>query len=142
MLYPEFWPVTGDPWYLGYKTPKTSYFTSMIKLYGQWDPRLRKSVDRGWTGLLGRSSWLPSAEMDDARDGFWRHCFVALTLLDCQDFPCGGDVDGLAYPLHSRTTHSRQSREQSFLSSAALSHRATVGGDSFLGDAKLPSLDI
>jgi hypothetical protein len=88
--YPEFWPITGDPWYPGYKTPTTSYFASMIKLDGQWDPRLRKSVHRGWIGLPGHSSWLPSVEVDDAHDGFWRRCFMASALHGCQAFPQGG----------------------------------------------------
>jgi hypothetical protein len=51
-------------------------------------------------------------------------------------------VDGLACPLHSPKTRSRQLRGQSFLVGATLSHRAIVGGDSFSGDAKLSGLDI
>jgi hypothetical protein len=44
----------------------------MIKLHGQWGPRLRRSVHRGWTKLLRHSSSLSGAEVEDARDGSWR----------------------------------------------------------------------
>jgi hypothetical protein len=40
-------------------------------------------VRRGWAGLPGHSSWLPGAEVDDARDSSWRCCFVASALLGC-----------------------------------------------------------
>jgi hypothetical protein len=51
-------------------------------------------------------------------------------------------VDGIAYPLHHPTVCSHETREQGFLSDAAMSYRAAVGGGAFPGDAKLPSLDI
>jgi hypothetical protein len=35
-------------------------FTSRGKLHGQWGPRLRRSVPRGWLGLPWYSSWLLS----------------------------------------------------------------------------------
>jgi hypothetical protein len=54
----------------------------------------------------------------------------------------GVDVDRLAYPLHCPTTCSRQTRGQSFLLGAALSHHATVVGGTFLGGARPPSLNI
>jgi hypothetical protein len=52
------------------------------------------------------------------------------------------NVDGIAYPLHHPTVCSHETREQGFLSDAAISYRAAVGGGAFPGDAKLPSLDI
>jgi hypothetical protein len=54
----------------------------------------------------------------------------------------GANVDVLACPLHRPTVCGRQMRGQSFLSGAAPSHRAIVGGGTFLGSAKPPSLDI
>jgi hypothetical protein len=54
----------------------------------------------------------------------------------------GVDVDGLAYPLHHLMVCSRQMRGHGFLSSAAFSHRAAVGGGAFLGDVKPPCLNI
>jgi hypothetical protein len=54
----------------------------------------------------------------------------------------GVNVDGLSCPLHCPTTYSRQSRAQSFLSGAALSHHVAVSSGAFLGGAKLSSLDI
>jgi hypothetical protein len=56
-------------------------FTFRIKLQGQWGPRLRRSIHRGWIGLPKRSSWLLSTEVDDSRDGYLRHCFTTLALL-------------------------------------------------------------
>jgi hypothetical protein len=49
-------------------------------------------------------------------------------------------VDGLAYPLHHPTACNHQTRGHGVLSSAALSHHAAVGGDTFSRDAKPPSL--
>jgi hypothetical protein len=54
----------------------------------------------------------------------------------------GVDVDGLANPLHHPTTCSRQTWGHGFLSSAALSHRAAVGGGAFQGGARPLGLDI
>jgi hypothetical protein len=51
-------------------------------------------------------------------------------------------VDRLSCPLHHPTACSHQSRGQIFLSGAALSHRAIVGGGTFLEGAKPPGLDI
>jgi hypothetical protein len=52
------------------------------------------------------------------------------------------DVDGLACPLHHPTAYSRQTRGQSFLLGAALSHHVTVGGGTFPGGVKPLGLDI
>jgi hypothetical protein len=52
------------------------------------------------------------------------------------------DMDGLACSLHRPMAYSRQMRGHGFLSSAALSRGAAVGGGAFLGDAKPPVLDI
>jgi hypothetical protein len=54
----------------------------------------------------------------------------------------GVDVDRLACPLHRPTAYSHQSRGQSFLSAAALSHHVVVDDGAFLGVAKPPGLDI
>jgi hypothetical protein len=54
----------------------------------------------------------------------------------------GVDVDGLACPLHRPTVYYHQTRGQSFLSDAALSNRAAVGGGAFLGGAKPLGQDI
>jgi hypothetical protein len=50
------------------------------------------------------------------------------------------DVDGLACSLHYPMVYSRQTRGQSFLSGASLTHHVTVGGGTFLGVAGLRSL--
>jgi hypothetical protein len=51
------------------------------------------------------SPGLPDGEVDDAQVGSWRNCFV-VSLLSDDAFPRGGEVDGLAYPLHRPTAHS------------------------------------
>jgi hypothetical protein len=51
-------------------------------------------------------------------------------------------VDGLACPLCRPTACNRQSSGQSFLSGAALSHHAVVGGGTFLDGLKPPGMDI
>jgi hypothetical protein len=59
------------------------------------------------------SSWFPgvlSAEVDDAQDGSWRHCFVALLYLANKPAHVGVDVDGLACPLHRPMARGRQMR--------------------------------
>jgi hypothetical protein len=59
-------------------------FTSRMKLHGEWGPRLRRSVCRGWSRLPWHSYWLPGVlgtDMDDAREGSWGCCFVVLSLL-------------------------------------------------------------
>jgi hypothetical protein len=45
----------------------------------------------------------------------------------------GVDVDGLACPLHRPTVCGHQTRGQSFLLGAAISHRIAVGGGTFPG---------
>jgi hypothetical protein len=53
----------------------------------------------------------------------------------------GGDVDGLPCPLQRPTACNHQTRGQSFLPSATLSHSAAVGGGAFLGVVKPWVLD-
>jgi hypothetical protein len=56
----------------------------------------------------GCSLWLPRLpgdEVDDVGVGSWRDCFVVALLSD-DAFPRGGEVIGLAYPLHRPTAHS------------------------------------
>jgi hypothetical protein len=54
----------------------------------------------------------------------------------------GVDVDGLACPLHHPMIYNHHTRGQGFLSGAALSHHAVVGGRALPGHAKPPGLDI
>jgi hypothetical protein len=82
-------------------------------------------------GLPGCSSWFSSAEVDDARVGRWRHSHDGL-YLTAKPSHMGVDVDGLAYPLHRPMVCDHQTRGQSFLSDAALSHHAAVGSGAFL----------
>jgi hypothetical protein len=131
---------------------QSSYFTSMIELHGQWGPRLRRLVSRGWTWLPGCSSGPPSILLGS-------HVFLALRwmtpemvvgnvvawhrlYLAAQPSHMAGDVDGLSCPLHHPTDYSHQTRGQIFLPGVALSHHAAVGGGTFLGGAKPPGLDI
>jgi hypothetical protein len=51
-------------------------------------------------------------------------------------------VDGLAYPLNRPMVYNHYMRAQGFLSGAALSRRAAMGGGAFPGDVKPPGLDI
>jgi hypothetical protein len=84
-------------------------------------------------GLPGRSSWFPGVEMDGARDDSWRRCRFAQLYLAAKSSHMGVDVDGLACPLHCPTVCDCQTRGQSFLSGAALSHYVAMGGGAFLG---------
>jgi hypothetical protein len=45
-----------------------SYFTTRIKLHGQWGPRLEMSVHSGWIRLSDCSSRLLGADVAGARD--------------------------------------------------------------------------
>jgi hypothetical protein len=52
---------------------------------------------------LGCFSWFSGAvgaEVDNAQDGSWRCCFMALLYLAAKLVDVGVDVDRLAYPLH------------------------------------------
>jgi hypothetical protein len=56
------------------------------------------------------SSWFPDilgTEVNDARDGSWRCCFVAWLYLADKPYDVGVDVDGLDCPQHHPTTCSR-----------------------------------
>jgi hypothetical protein len=50
------------------------------------------------------------AEVNDARDGSWRRCFVEWLYLAAKPAHVGVDVDGLAYPLCRSTACNRQTR--------------------------------
>jgi hypothetical protein len=52
--------------------------------------------------------------------------------LDAKPSHVGIDVDGLDCPLHRPRAYSHQTKGQSFLLGAALSHHAVVGGGAFL----------
>jgi hypothetical protein len=68
---------------------------------------------------------------------------VELCLLFLAAKPSHVRVDWTGYvPLHCPTICGHQMRGQSFLSGAAISHRAAVGGGTFLGGAKPLGLDI
>jgi hypothetical protein len=63
---------------------------------------------------FGCSLWLlglPGDEVDDTQVGSCRGCFVG-SFLGGEVYPCGGEVDGLAYPLHRPMDHSYQPRGQ------------------------------
>jgi hypothetical protein len=62
----------------------------------------------GFPGILG-------AEVDDAWDSSWRHCFMAWLYLGAKPSHVGVDVDGLACPLHCPMACSRQMRGQGLL---------------------------
>jgi hypothetical protein len=114
----------------------SSYFTTKVELYYQWGPRLRTSVHSSWRGLPRWSSWFPSTEVEGARDSSWRHhCFTQLYLA-AKPSHMGDDVDWLACSLHCPTVCGHQTRGQSFLSDATMSHHITVGNGAFLGGVK------
>jgi hypothetical protein len=92
-------------------------------------------------GLPMRSSGFPDAEVDGARDDSWRHRRFAQLYLTAKPFHVGLNVDGLAFPLHRHTVCGRQTRGQSFLSDAALSHNTVVDSDAFLEGAKPSGMD-
>jgi hypothetical protein len=72
------------------------------------------------------SSWflsILSSEVDDARDGSWRHYFTVWLYLAAKPSHVGVDMDGLAYPLHRLTACSYQP-------SVVSSHRCSGGGAS------------
>jgi hypothetical protein len=68
--------------------------------------------------------------VDDAQVGSWRHRHDGL-YLTAKPSHMGVDVNGLAYPLNRPMVYDHQTRGQSFLSDAALSHHATVGSGAF-----------
>jgi hypothetical protein len=76
------------------------YFTTRVKLHGQWGPRLEISVCRGWTGLPECCSWLLGIEVASVRDGSWScRCFTSLYLAG-KPSHVEADVHGLACFLH------------------------------------------
>jgi hypothetical protein len=75
----------------------------MVKLHGQWGPKLRMLVRRGCMGLPRRSFWFLDVEVDGAWDSSWRRrCFTWLHL-DAKSSHMGANVDGVACPLHRPT---------------------------------------
>jgi hypothetical protein len=92
-------------------------------------------------GIPGRSSWFPGTEVDGAQNGSWRcHCIAQLYLVAKSHI--GVNVDGLACPLHRPTVCVCQTIGHSFLSGAALSHRAIVGSGALLRGGQPLGLDI
>jgi hypothetical protein len=78
--------------------------------------------------LLG--SWCSSlfssilgTEVDDARDGSWRCCFVVRLYLVAKPAHVGVDVDGLACRQDHPTACNHQMRRHGLLPDVALSHR-------------------
>jgi hypothetical protein len=67
---------------------------------------------------------------------------LCLLYLAAKPSHMGVNVDGLVCPLHRPTAYNCQLRGQSFLSCAALSHHAAVGGGAFLRCVRHPVLDI
>jgi hypothetical protein len=105
-------------------------------------PRLKTLVHRSWTGILGRSSWFPGAEVAGVQDGSWsRHCFAWLYLA-AKPSHMGADVDGLACLLHCPAVRNHQTRGQSILIGAAPSHHTVVGGGTIPRGAEPLGLDI
>jgi hypothetical protein len=72
------------------------YFTTRIKLHGQWGPRLKTLIHRGWLRLLGSRvlMWMvPGTVLGGCL------CFTLL-YLDARPSHVGADLDMLAYHLH------------------------------------------
>jgi hypothetical protein len=69
----------------------------------------------------------------NTQDGSWRRRCFARLYLAAKPSHMGVDVDSLACYLHHPMVCGHQTSGQSFLSSAALSHRVTVGGGTFPG---------
>jgi hypothetical protein len=67
---------------------------------------------------------------------------MASALLGCKSFERGGRCGWASLPLHHPMIYNHHTRGQGFLSGAALSHHAVVGGRAFPGHAKPPGLDI
>jgi hypothetical protein len=73
---------------------------------------------------LGCSCRFPGifgADMDDARDYSWRHCFTAWLYLAANPSHMRVNMDGLACSLHHPTTCSHQMRGQGLLPGVVLS---------------------
>jgi hypothetical protein len=105
-------------------------FTSSIGLHGQWGPRLRWSIRRGWTGLhrcssgllgvlLGSWAFLALRWMTHKivlRDVVvWHHLCLA-----AKPSHMGVDGNGLSCPLHRSTAYGCQTRVQSSFSDTIL----------------------
>jgi hypothetical protein len=100
------------------------------------------SVSSSWRGLPRHASWILGAKVEGAQDGFWRRRCFAWLYMAAKPSHVGVDMDRLACPLHRSTVWGHQIRGQSFLSSAALSHRAIVGGGAFPKGVKPLAVDI
>jgi hypothetical protein len=111
-------------------------------LHGHWGARLRMPVLRGRMWLPRCSSWFLGATVNGAWDSSWRRHHVAWLYLAGKPSHMGADVDELAYLLHGPIVYDRQTRGQSFMSGAAQSHRAVVGGEAFPRGVKSPGLNI
>jgi hypothetical protein len=58
-------------------------------------------------GCSSRFSGDLGAEVDDAEDGSWRHCFAVWLYLAAKPSHVGVNVNGLACLLHRPTAYSR-----------------------------------
>jgi hypothetical protein len=81
------------------------------------------------------------AEVDDAQDSSWRHCFTAWLYLAAKPVHMGVDVDELACPCNvlRNATNRRGDRASCQAMSCPV---AAVGGGTSPGDVKPPGLDI
>jgi hypothetical protein len=61
-------------------------------------------------GCSSRFPGILGAEVDDARDSSWRHCFMVWLYLAAKPSHVGVEVDGLACPLNHPTACTRQTR--------------------------------
>jgi hypothetical protein len=104
------------------------YFTTRVKLHGQWGPRLEISVRSGWIRLLECLSWIPGVDVAGAWDGSWGCLCFAVLYLDAKSSHVGTYVDGLAYHLHHPTDYGWQTWEQSPLTGVIASHHVVMGG--------------
>jgi hypothetical protein len=79
------------------------YFTTRVKLHGQWGPRLETLIHCCWIRIPDCSSWLSCADVAGARDGSWSCLRFTLLYLDAKPSYVGADVDDLVCCLHRPT---------------------------------------
>jgi hypothetical protein len=77
-----------------------------------------------------------------AQDSSWSSLRLSSVCLATKLSHMGANVDGLACLLHHSMVYNWQMTVQSFLTGAALSRYAAVGGDAFPGGAKPLGRDI
>jgi hypothetical protein len=93
-------------------------------------------------GLPERSSWFPGTEVDGVRDGSWKRRHVARLYWAAKAFPYGGQCGWASLPPTPSYGLWLSDEGQRFMSGAALSHRAAMGGGSFSGGVKPLGLNI